>query len=520
MAIALVGAVQNNADSATGWSNGGVETEVFYQGAGAIGSKAGTGTTRYIHTGTARNFSSGGANEGDHIIVILASLTPGKLDTLANGGLRLIAGTSATVYGEWFVDGSDTKPATTLFLPYIRDPASDFDAVTAGLTLTGNPAQLSAADAFGGGFDSTSGIMGNFNNALVDQITIGTGLRGTGVGGDLAEWITADEGTVGNRYGWLTTREGVVYFQGKMYFGSSGASYAFADTDKIIIFPDVQVASDFFEIIVENASSDVEFDGFTIQAAGTPKVALTYISGTWDILNSTIDGARVITGGSGFTIDGTKVTNSGQIDLNGMTLTESTVTNSTDTSAAVLVNGVSDLTNVSGVNFVNNTNGHSIQITAPGVYTFDALTFSGGGLAGTSTADVENTSLGLVTINIINGGSTPTITNTGVGSTTDVNNTVTVSVTVTDISGTPIAGARVLLEAAAGGDLAVGTDILSGTTNGSGVIEDIGFNFTNNQPVTGRARSASSPPYYKNGPIAGTITSGGFATNTILISDQ
>ncbi len=516
--ITLVGNVQNSAESATGWSNGGLEGELSYQGNGSVGSKAGSGTTRYIHTGTVRDFSVGGTNEGDHIIVILGSLTPGKLDTKANGGLGIICGTSSTVFGEWYVDGSDTKSPTSLFLPYIVDPASNFDNVSGGLTLTGNPAQLSAADAFGGRFDGTSGIMGNFNNALVDQITVGTGLRGTGTGGNLTEWITADEGTLNNRYGYLTTREGVVYFQGKMYFGSSASSYVFDDSDKVIIFPDVPVAADFFEIVVENVSSDITFDGFTIQAPGIPKVALTHLSGVWNINNSTIDGARVITGGIGLTLDSTKVTNSGQIDLNGMTIASSSITNSTATSA-VLADATTDLDVLDNVSFQNNT-GHSIEITAAGTYTFDSLEFIGGGADGTTTADVYNNSGGAVTINIINGGSTPTIRN-GTGANTTVNNTVTVKITVLAAStGLPIQDSRVLLEADTGGDLAVGTDILAGLTDVNGVIEDTGFNYTNDQPVTGRARKSTASPFYKTGNVIGTITSTGFETSVLLLSDE
>lgn len=516
--ITLVGNVQTNADSTAGWAGGGLEGELSYQGTGSYGGKVGSGTTRYAHTGTARNFSVGGGNEGDHIIVILGSLTPGKLDTKANGGLGIVAGNDGTNYGEWYVDGSDTKSPTSLFLPYIVDPASNFDGAFGTFTTTGNPAQLSAADYFGGRFDATSGIMGNFNNGLVDQITIGTGLQGTGTGGNLAEWITADEGTLGNRYGYLTTREGVVYFQGKMYFGTSGSSYVFSDTDKVIIFPDVPVATDFFEIIVENASSDVTFDGFTIQAPGTPKVALTYVSGTWDILNSTVDGARLIAGGSGMTIDASKVSNSGQIDLNGMTITGSSIISSTATSA-VLVNATSDLTNFSD-NLLANNSGHSIEITTAGSYTFDALLFSGGGADGTTTADVYNNSGGSVTINIINGGNSPTVRNAA-GSTTTINNTVTVKVTVLDaVTGNPIQNARVLLEADTGGDLAAGTDILVGLTDVNGEIEDNSFSFTNVQPVRGKARRASSSPYYKTGNLVGSITSTGYDNTALLILDE
>jgi len=501
MAIALVGVVQNSADSTAGWNNGGLEGELFYQGSGSIGAKVGSGTTRFTHTGTQRNFSTGGANEGDHIIVILASLTPGSLDTRANGGLGIFAGNDTTNFGEWYVDGSDTKSPTTLFLPYIIDPTTDFDNANGSFTLAGNPSQLNVADTFGGRFDATSGIMGNFNNGLVDQITIGTGLRGTGVGGDLDEWITADEGTIGNRYGFLTTREGVVYFQGKMFFGNSSSSYIFSDNDRVIIFPDVPVASNFFEIVVENASSNITFDGFTVQAPGIPKVALTHISGTWNILNSTLDGIRVVTGGSGLAIEGTKISNSGQIDLNGMTLTGSSVIASTAASA-VIVGASTDLDNVSDVLFDSNS-GHSIEIQTPGTYNLDQLTFLGGGTDGSLTADIYNNSGGVVTLNVLNGGSTPTVRN-GAGASTTINNSVTISLN------NIISGSRLLVRAEQSvGSVAAGDILFNGVVSSD--PQDIVFNYEGDLNIFVRVRNASSSPYYKTFETTGVITTSGFS---------
>lgn len=488
MAIALVGAVQNNAESATGWANGGLESELSYQGVSSYGAKVGSGTTLFYHTGTLRDFSVGGANEGDHIIVILGSLTPGKLDTKANGGLGIMCGESGTVYGEWFVDGSDTKSPTTLFLPYIIDPARDFDAAAGGFTTTGNPAQLDTADVFGGRFDATSGIMGNFNNGLVDQITVGTGLRGTGTGGTLAEWVTADEGTTGNRYGFLTTREGVLYFQGKMYFGSSGSSYAFTDSDKVIIFPDVPVASDFFEIIVDNAGSDVTFDGFTIQAPGTPKVALTYTAGTWDILNSTIDGARVITGGSGLTIDATKITNSGAITQNGATLTGVTVLNSTATSALIM----DDASLVTDCTFEGN--GIAVDATAAivaDVVDLDNITFA------SNTTDVTVNSANDITINNLNGSNATTCTNTGAG-TCSIETAVTI-----ELSGL-IANSRIYIRNTT--DSVTLFNEIEATSTFSETL-----NYVSDKELLIRVRNASGGTKYKAFQTTGTLTASGFS---------
>lgn len=62
--------------------------------------------------------------------------------------------------------------------------------------------------------------------------------------------------------------------------------------------------------------------------------------------------------------------------------------------------------------------------------------------------------------------------------------------------------------------------ILSGLTNASGIVEDTGFNFGADQPVTGRVRKGTTVPYYKTAAISGTITSAGFDTTVFLIGDE
>ena len=80
---------------------------------------------------------------------------------------------------------------------------------------------------------------------------------------------------------------------------------------------------------------------------------------------------------------------------------------------------------IADMRFENYSGKHAIEIDTPGTYTFDNVFFDQSG-----TADVENTSGGAVTINVINGGTEPTVTNTGGGSTTSVVNNKTFKFTV------------------------------------------------------------------------------------------
>jgi hypothetical protein len=62
--------------------------------------------------------------------------------------------------------------------------------------------------------------------------------------------------------------------------------------------------------------------------------------------------------------------------------------------------------------------------------------------------------------------------------------------------------------------------ILSGVTNGSGVLSTSSFNYTNSQPITGKVRRATTGAKYKTGAITGTITSSGLDTTVLLIVDE
>ena len=293
-----------------------------------------------------------------------------------------------------------------------------------GLTTTGNPAQLNTTVVFGGVFSATSGIMGNFNNSLVDQITIGKGLEMTGTAGVMSDFVTADEGTSSNRYGWITTKDGVIYCQSKLYFGNSTSSTVFSDTDKVLIFQDAPVATDFYEVIIDNTSSDVTFDGFVIKSAGASQFTFSYIAGTCLIKNGTINSARQLDLGSGVTIENQKISNSGVVNINGAAFDGVNIATSTAPSA-VIVESVAEMNNIINSSFDSNS-GHAIELTTAGTYNFSNVTFTGGGADETTTADIYNNSGGAITINVVGGGSAPSVRN-GSGASTTVNSAVTLT---------------------------------------------------------------------------------------------
>lgn len=83
--------------------------------------------------------------------------------------------------------------------------------------------------------------------------------------------------------------------------------------------------------------------------------------------------------------------------------------------------------NISDCDFTTDGSGHAIEITQPGTYTFAGNRFYDYGADATADAAIFNNSGGLVTLNITDGGDTPTVLN-GSGASTVVNNTVTLTV--------------------------------------------------------------------------------------------
>lgn len=80
------------------------------------------------------------------------------------------------------------------------------------------------------------------------------------------------------------------------------------------------------------------------------------------------------------------------------------------------------------------------------------------------------------------------------------------------VSGTPASPAT--------GTITSTAVIISGTTNGSGVISDT-RTYSSNQDFIGRVRQSSSSPYYKTSPVTGTINSSNGASITVqMIHDE
>jgi len=117
--------------------------------------------------------------------------------------------------------------------------------------------------------------------------------------------------------------------------------------------------------------------------------------------------------------------NCDQVDPSTIDMAAPTYNGANDANGAMLV--AASTSNIGDARFISDGTGHGVYITVAGTYDFDAWTFSLFGADATTDAAVYNNSGGAVTINILNGGDTPTVRN-GTSATTTINNSVTLLV--------------------------------------------------------------------------------------------
>ena len=250
---------------------------------------------------------------------------------------------------------------------------------------------------------------------------------------------------------------------------------------------------------------------FDLRSGDTATLSGTYIWGTaapWD-LNATV---------GTITLNSPTFKDMGDITCNSAVTGDATFDNAGD----VIMNGTADLDGSTITNdlYLNNATNLS-NITVNGDLRIatganSTLTFTNVTVAGSVFNDSASNTL---TINATGGSMTAGDAGTGNGQ-TNIVNTVTLTVTAQDSSATGIENARVYLEAASGGPLTAGDEIINTLTNASGIVTDSTFNYSSDQPVTGVIRKGTSSPRYKQGVISGTITSTGFTTTVTLVSDE
>jgi hypothetical protein len=435
-----------------------------------------------------------------------------------NAANVVLASGSGTGAGDLHTLPSAEWPNNGGFIPIWVDVSRTADS--------GGPATESAINEVGMQID-IGDVGGNAQNVIVDEIHHGTsGLRWTASGGDLQDFRDFEDT---NDIGVLVSINGIDFCYSRLEIGDTGGTLTtFTDSGFTVAFPNQSLVGDSFmgvSVEMQNASSAVTLSNCTVQssdivsATKRPDFLVSGTLGTCTFTSVLLLGMRTVDFTSSVVYDG-GVLDALNISQGGSEIKNCTINTRSASAVACLTDPTFGTTSgIHDVTFVQQGLGHAIELDTATSYNLTNIFFSGYGVTTANDAAIfVSAASGTVTINV-SGGDTPTYRTAG--ATVVINNSVAVKVTVLDaVSLSPIENARVLLEADSGGSLSVGTDILSGVTNASGVIEDSGFNYTAVQPITGKVRKATGTPYYKQGLITGSITASGFDTNVLLILDE
>ncbi len=513
----------DDAEAVTDWvaigAGPGVEANdnFFYQNSFSITR---TGTTSRDGVALADAVETDISATGTYQTVIFKVIvtTPGILETLANRGMSLYVGSSATDTHVYDIHGRDTYPATKSWLIIPVDPN-----IAAHRSSTNGTPDLTLADYYG--MDEIQISAARDDNLASDAVDVGAGL--TLVGGDGADpdgvwqdFIDFDEGTIANRFGYVITVEGVLYIIGMMVIGTATAA-VFNDSGETLVFPDGLFAQGFSGVSVDlaSATTDVDFVDTNFFGKGSPTteetrpvLTATGTSGAFDTDGCVFDAFDTITLTSGCTLLDSTVSNSLAMTQAGATFNGLTVFGATTADGVAFITA-DDLGLFSNCDFTF-SDGHAIEITATGTYTFDGNVFTGYGADGTNDAAIYNNSGGLVTLDMVNAAE-PTVRN-GAGASTVINTPVTLTVTVKDEAGAPIQNAQTAIIRISDGEVFMNKD-----TDVDGIAE-VNVNLGAGTDVSVRVRKGSTaddPKYFPvNSPQ--TTTSTGLDITMTLIEDE
>ena len=460
-------------------------------------------------------------NTGDCFFVWTKFFAPNSLDTLANGGQRVVVGSSLSDWDAWSMAGGAEYPYGG-WKNYVVDPtvAADFsNGTVTTYNACGNGWNLTAAPQKGNPFNT-------------DIIRYGRG-ESIFTGGEASDYATfngyslVNDDPTDGRFG-LIQAEGTGYlYKGLMSLGTSATAVDMRDSNTSLTIDDTtKVTTSFNAIVVYNASSNIEWTAIAIQALGTTsKGTFTVVDDLATVTKTscTFTDMDRFWYGSNTTIASTIYRRCNFVSQLGAVITGCTFDAPNVTGGAVIA---SNLNTVSKCSFTSSGSGHAVSL--PTVDTDTSLTWDNTDIGYTDASSGDETIVVSVnneitlTINVATGASIPSIYNTGTGTVDVVSGQVTTLITVRDkLTKAVIQDAMVYVVADAGGGLSEGTVIINKVlTDSNGQVSDT-RSLSSNQPIAGRARKSTGSPYYKTEPIGAEIDSSNGLTLTLyLILDE
>lgn len=445
-----------------------------------------------------------------------------QIDTVANGGqrVRIYSGTGSppSTYKEYYIGGNDTPFADSVkgqvpFVIDLNDTSHDASSgsfnnasVTSYAILT---TRLNIA-----GTGNNHNFMAKLYVCTTTKASSSTPtFSGTSDFQDAVDLIQGTDYTdkLGN---WVRKVGSVIFIDMPFRIGNNSSETDFNDQGLTIVSPPSNDTADPRNRLTVQAMRT--YLNLRNNAADTATFSGTWIWGTRAAFDWDQDDAAVVTfssptfrGMGEFTL-GSSITGPATWDDvdavifadTGVDIDGSTFKNPNGNHALELT-----LVDIADMRFESYAGKHAILIDTAGTYEFSNVFFDQSG-----TNDVENTSGGLVALNIVGGGTVPTVTNTGGGSTTTVNSLVTVTIKVADNLGADLQNARVILEAADGAGVLPFEDSVTITRSGSTAT----VSHTAHGLITGGKaviRGANEQEY--NGVFSITVTTANAYTYTV-----
>jgi hypothetical protein len=389
----------------------------------------------------------------------------GLLATVANGGVRIVIGTSASVWSAWKAGGVDQVPNPYGgWFNFALNPAIGSPDYTNGTVTTYNLAgmgcSLTAAGPTKGQPFKIDAIRYGRCSIIAEYGSSGDGYANFA---SMAAKNDANDGTDGyNRWGLFSAYGGGYLWKGRMQIGTSSNACEFDDSDRFILIDNTaNVTANFNTIEINHASTIVNWTNIIFKALGSTSPGRLVMNANSDM---NLDACQFFDMGA-FTFGGTLSeflncvwSGCGLITVAGGKLNGSQVLTSTVAADASAINWnvatdpdgyLDNLTVSEGANAH-----HAIEFgtSSPLTMTIRGLDvgsdFAATHAQNNSTFYVARTS-GTVTINCV--GCSGNMTYKTAGATVViVSDPVTVKVTVKTVTGTVIQSARVFVKASDG----------------------------------------------------------------------
>lgn len=498
-------ATDSSCDTVTDWSAGAVDTEIFLEGSGSIVAKVSKTTAVFTFTLTAN------LDLTDKLVVAwMNCATPGILGTRAAGGLQIRLTDNVGNYGWWYVAGNDTYFGSwDAFVIHTAQRSGSYYVESATAPDLTNIASV--------GIACTTTASAAKDNFWFDAVRYGTYLEiNSGTSGSPATFDDIETAELANYYGGVVFQEGVFFPQCQLRIGASGGNTYFEDSGKILVFRDRDFPNDFYDLRLQGGTGTTEIyfgdkvgtqgvAGVIFEAAG-PKYTVT-------ALDTDLDGLGIY--GTTFYHSNEQylpTVYSGVLETRGTTFNEcgevfpssGIMQYCTFISAPNYAMHMIPDHNTEYMSFINCPSG--VHITQSGSYDLSNYSFVGG------TYDIINDSGGHVIINAID--SNPqTYANVASGSTTEILNSVFLTVDVEDEDGNAVNGAYVYIKT-----LPSGLQLMNEITVAGQAQES--YNYVGNQNIEVRVRKSSpgTTRYYPY-KTTGTIDDGGYTLNAVVIED-